>query len=809
MLATVGSGKTTTLVERVAHAVTSGFEPSRILTLTFTNRAAAEIRERLVERFGPLASTLRLRTFHGLCAEILRREARWLGLPVGFVVLDEQDSIDLMAQAADDVGSSYANVRNARDLSGRFGLAKESAGLDALEWPPRLDAVIGAFSSHEREIVRGYSERLRARGAIDFGDLVLFVRTAFHLEVSTAERWAGAVDLVQVDEVQDTHLSEYEVVRQLALSTGNLALFGDVDQSIYEWRGARPRAIIRAFERDFPNHKRLELTRNLRATRQLLVAAHSFAESMSERMTRLDPVATQEGDPIVWHEAEDSGDEARWVTERIRELGADAGTIGVLTPANWQAQEISGALSAAGVPHATVEEFDFFRRREVKAALAPLRLIVNPADAAAADRFCTELVEGVGDRTLARIRIAGDPCGLVLSDVLRAETHDYGDPLGGLLAAFREGVMTVIDTETTGLEPAQADVIEIAARRLERGVLVAKRHALLRTERPLSDFTTRSGLTQTILAAEGRDPADVLSRFLDFCVGTLIVGHNIDFDLGVLTAQSTRLGISVPVLSSSDTLDLARRFRPAPGDHPATYSLEDLVRVYGLRAVPTHRAPADADATVELLLALLEQAERGEAARRAIVAEYAGAFESHARRLASWRSACGSARPAEVLKAVVTDSGLERLLHAEPWRRKNIDRLIDLFERRDDSAVSPMESLRALTRYAAFARGPDFLVSDKDAVTVLTIFSAKGLEFDTVFLAGISNGDLPNYRADQDGRLDEYRRVFYVGLTRARRRLAISGVRERLGRPKGISHFVRDIDASVLRAWEPTTVAGI
>ncbi len=312
VMAPVGTGKTRVLAERVANAVGRGMAASRILCLTFTNRAAQEMASRTQVVHPQSAGRLTVKTFHGLCAHILRAEADELGIPADFVIYDEEDVADLLR----DLAGGRGDRRVMLDLMNEIGDVKASAPVDALR------AGAGLADLYEDPSLRPLAERyhaaLRARHALDFSDLVYCTRSGLLAHASVGERWAQRYDFVQVDEVQDTQHAEYEIVRHLGRRSRNLAMIGDFDQTIFEWRDAEPVVVLRAFEEDF-HPRQFPLSFNHRATRILVKAADALASSFEERRTRCIPAGhCQEGEPILLHAASTEAHEADWIRERIQ-----------------------------------------------------------------------------------------------------------------------------------------------------------------------------------------------------------------------------------------------------------------------------------------------------------------------------------------------------------------------------------------------------------------------------------------------------------------------------------------------------------
>lgn len=795
VLAPVGTGKTFALTERIAGALDAGFEPGRILCLTFTNRAAQEVRTRLAERFPRPARALTVETFHGLCATILRREARQIGLATDFTICDDEDSIELLRE----LGPAERNA--AQNLSRAIQEQKSRPSTRELTWPPDWARIFHALGDG-RLIAERYQRELAAQHKVDYGDLVLLVGSLLQCQPEVRRRWEQRFDFVQVDEVQDTHKSEYRVVWVLAHRSRNLALFGDVDQTIYGWRGSEPFTIIEQFRQNFAPVTELALTVNRRATRQLVQAAASFATTFAARTRVLPSPDSPVGLPLELHQAADPPAEARWIGERIGELVRSDDTlefrrVGVLVRAHYRAEAISQGLHEVGIPHLTVEAYEFFRRQEIKDALARLRLILSPADAGALPRLLERPANGPARGAVARLRKAGERFGLRPVDLLRPETFDSGEPFGTLLDAYHHAGLVVLDVETTGTSPQRDRVIEIAATRLVRGRPTERFQALLASDVPVGESEAIHGVGDALLAAEGRPPAEVLAEFFDFRGDDLLVGHNVGFDLRMLSVQAQRLGLEPPAWESADTLQLARRFLDS-----ADYSLEALAAELRLPHRPSHRAETDVAATCDLLAHLVPLAEADSDARAQLLAELLDTFAPLAEQLQRWRELAGQLRPAELLARVLDESGLRDYYASreasEPRRLAHLDELAEIFAARDNPTLDPLSALEDVVRYAALSRNLDLLRQGDDRVPVLTIHQAKGLEFDVVFIAGLCDDELPSKRSIA-GDLEEERRLFYVALTRARRHLVLTHhARTEHGYQKRPSRFLAGLGPGVL-----------
>jgi DNA helicase-2/ATP-dependent DNA helicase PcrA len=774
--------------------------PERILCVTFTNRAARARRARILARFPGLGSRLAPRTFHQLCADILRREAKRVGLMVDFSVCPDHDSVAMIKRI---LNCPEDDDKEALQVYHRLQETKAHWPARELRWPLGATWARAGFDDVRlREAAQKYERGLDQWQLVDFADLVLYVRALFAARPEVLDHWAGRYDLVQVDEIQDTHLSEYEVVATLARQGGNLALFGDLDQTIYEWRGAMPGRVMGRFRADFGAFVTAQLTDNHRATRILIQAADRFAATFDHRETRLAPAPTcPDGAPIQEHVAESVSGEADWIARRVAALAANDGVplpaIGILAPANWYCEEIARALTRHEVPHVTAARMAFFRRPEIVDALAYLNLILHPGATRDALRVWERSTRGVGHTVLNRIRREGQPHGLRLVDFFQVETFEAGDPHAPLLEAFDHGKIVIFDLETTGLDDSRDEIVEIGAMRLEGGRRSSVYSALVRPTIPVGESELFHGLSDERLQREGRPPEEVIARLVAAAEGAMLVGHNIGgFDLRMLAAQAGRLGLTFAPTASADTLDLARRFVDRE-----PYTLEALAETLRLPHRPTHRAGADVATTADLLVWLVERARRGTRERRTLVSECGAEFEALARQLQGWRALLATTRPPALLACVLEESGQRERVATEPARRAALDELVRNFEAEDDPSEAPAVALRSALDRAALATQVDLLANAEQRVPVLTIHQAKGLEFDVVFVAGCSDGDLPRRRSMADRRGEEERRLFYVALTRARRTLILSrAAYSDSGRPKPKSPFLTALGNALVPA---------
>ena len=418
VLAGAGSGKTRVLTNRVAWLIgVCGIAPEAILAVTFTNKAAGEMRERVAKLLGPDARGVWLSTFHSSCVRILRREIGHLGRSRGFVIYDEDDSLSVVREALRRHG--HDPKEEARRLRWRIDQWKNAGLLPAAAAERAEDLE----SEESAEVYATYQRLLAEANALDFGDLLLLTVELFDRFPQVLRHYQERWQYVLVDEYQDTNRVQYRLVNQLAAAHRNLCVVGDPNQSIYRWRGADVKNIL-DFERDFPDAKVVALHRNYRSTQRILSGAGAVVENNPGRPPKRMLTDRGEGERIVVYAARDERDEAQFVVrgilDAVREHGHSFGQCAIFYRTNAQSRPIEEELLKYDVPYVVVGGVRFYERAEVKDALSYLRLLVNPADAAAARRIVNRPARGIGKTTLERAEAIAAERGIALFEALRA-----------------------------------------------------------------------------------------------------------------------------------------------------------------------------------------------------------------------------------------------------------------------------------------------------------------------------------------------------------------------------------------------------
>jgi DNA helicase II / ATP-dependent DNA helicase PcrA len=500
ILAGAGSGKTRVITSRIAHLVLERGVPSRaILAVTFTNKAAAEMKARVAALLHGVALEAWVSTFHSFCVRLLRREAAAAGLPPGFAIWDEADQLAAVSQALRTLDVSEKLHAPRRVLS-RISAAKNAASGDGAD----DDALLGLYG----QVAGEYARILSAAGALDFDDLLLRAVQLLASSDAVRDAYRRRFRYLLVDEYQDTNRPQYELVRLLAGDGGNVTVVGDEDQSIYSWRGADIRNIL-DFERDFPGARVLRLEQNYRSSQPILDAAGGLVGHNLQRKGKTLRAVRDGGEMVRVRRTSDEFEEAAYVVDGIARERA-SGRVAVLYRMNAQSRLLEEALLRARVPYTVVGGVGFYERREVKDLLAYLRLVRNPDDGMALRRVLNVPPRGIGERTLRELETLASGSGASLWSALADTLAEARLPPRALnpLRAFRDLVDGLRD------DAQRLGIRALLERALERSGYAAA----------LADQDSRESqerlenLAELLSAAaefEAREPAAGLADFLD------------------------------------------------------------------------------------------------------------------------------------------------------------------------------------------------------------------------------------------------------------------------------------------------------
>ena len=422
VVAGAGSGKTRVLTYRIAHLIRDlGVPPQTILAITFTNKAANEMKERVERLVGGAVRAMWVSTFHSACARILRREAPRLGYRSSFSIYDDADALRLVTMCVRDLDMDPKRFppRNIR-------AAISDAKNELIDYESYAQQGTGYFHEQVADVYRLYQQRLLEASAMDFDDLLMITVELFGAFPDVLDHYQRRFQYVLVDEYQDTNRAQYTLVKQLTAQHRNLCVVGDSDQSIYKFRGADIRNIL-DFESDYPDARVVVLGQNYRSTEVILEAANSVIANNDERKPKHLWTDRGRGELLSRYEAEDERDEAAFVAEQINALedeGRSAADIAVFYRTNAQSRVLEEVFVRYGIPYAVVGGVKFYERREVKDVLAYLRVLVNPDDQVALKRVINVPKRGLGSTSLGHLDRFAQGLGVSFHDGLMQVDHE-------------------------------------------------------------------------------------------------------------------------------------------------------------------------------------------------------------------------------------------------------------------------------------------------------------------------------------------------------------------------------------------------
>lgn len=696
VLAGAGSGKTRVLTFRIAHMLGDlGVKPWQVLAITFTNKAAAEMRERLTALIPSGTRGMWVCTFHAMCVRMLREDADLLGYTGQFTIYDDDDSKRMVRDIMQALGIEQ------KQFPINMIRSKISSAKNAMIGPE--DMLKSADSPNDKKAAQVYLElerRLRAANAMDFDDLLVRTLELLRTRPEVLDKYQERFRYISVDEYQDTNHVQYEIANLLAAKYQNLMVVGDDDQSIYSWRGADITNIL-DFEQDFKNCKTVKLEQNYRSTGHILNAANAVVRHNSQRKDKRLFTAEGDGEKIQAFQASDERDEGRWIAGEIEKLhakGTSYDDIAVFYRTNAQSRILEDMFLRAGVPYKIVGGTRFFDRAEIRDVMAYLKMIVNPADEMSVKRVINTPRRGIGSTSIQKIeKLARDNrCSFFQAcEIACAET-------GMFSAKVRNGLSSFVSLVREGrrMDGELKDVVEM--------------------------IVDKTGLLQAFRAEgtmESESRAENIQEFLGVAAEFEETHEDIEGTLESLEELRAAGVADVPAGAEPEPVVVSVS-APEPGPSVPASSFEALV---GARDAAGSN-PLDGLAAPAL------------SPQDALAAAIAGN---------------AYAAPTELSAGAVHAGEIER-------------------------TYGPLtcKALPALMEWLALRSDLDSLAGETHAITMMTIHSAKGLEFPAVFVAGMEEGIFPHVHdfggSDDPGKLEEERRLAYVAITRARKRLFLT-----------------------------------
>jgi DNA helicase-2/ATP-dependent DNA helicase PcrA len=752
LLAGAGSGKTRVITHRIAYLIQErGVPADSILAVTFTNKAAKEMAERVDKILGhsSLAKPM-LATFHSFCVRVLRRDIEALrvggvGLTRTFAIYDETDQQAVVKQALKRLAIDDKTLKP-RVALGRISWAKNHM-IDPQEYflastNPMEEKIAHVFEIYKKELFKA--------NALDFDDLLLETVRLLKSSAETRERYNRRYKYILIDEYQDTNRPQYELMKLLAGSNGNVCVVGDEDQSIYSWRGADIKNILE-FEKDFRGTKTIRLEQNYRSTQMILEGASAVVANNTQRKGKNLWTAREGGSLIGYYEAPDGENEALFVADRVQKYLREAGgqddqpRCAVLYRTNSQSRLVEEALRRYGIQYHMVGGFSFYDRAEVKDILSYMKLVQNMHDSVALGRVVNSPPRGIGKTTMETLERMALSSGMSTWDAIGRAIEDKLLPQRALMAL--SGFKRLIEDARAMLGPGFAEKLA--------GDLVEDGKASLPLD-AADDADVSFGFGT---ASEEEAPtanAEVEDTGADTSFDT---SFNFGFDFGPSEEISTIAPVNAEDSDEAHGIDASNfnPFAPVVLKKSAGTTMERAAEIKMDDEKPAFRKPGDAATLPELIKFLNDR------------------------------------------------SGYIRALEEEatPESFSRIENLKELANAAQD-AQERGETLHEFLDHAALVSDADGY-SEEARVTLMTLHAAKGLEFPLVFLTGMEEGLFPHSRTltDPTG-LEEERRLCYVGMTRAMDTLVMTRARYRrrygsdMPEPSIASRFLEEVPARLV-----------
>ncbi len=639
-----------------------------------------------------------------------------------------------------------------------------------------------AISRFAGRLVCEYDEHLRRSNLLDFDDLIIKANALLDSEEGLT-RWANRYKYIVLDEMQDTSRLEYSVLKKI-FANNNVMFCGDFFQTIYGWRGSNPEEVLGAFIREF-SAKAYMLSANYRATQTLAEATFGYLKNTySDLMGKYCPQtleihSEEEGEPIFCYAFDNKDAEAQQIYKYLSRCERENPTdVCIIARSNKYIAELAKRLHAIslekgdkGLRFFTVEEnFQFFKKPVIKDVLAVLKLLVNPDDLVSMERLTKKFVRNVGVKTIETLRNYGE-IGVSLLSFIDGQTYAFGDPYHRLIEGYQTDTIVVYDTETTGLDINKDQIVQLSAIKLNNhGEILDTLDIFIEPTVPIDEEAEKThGFSLEYIQTHGGLTAeDGLREFSKFVKNCVLVGHNnLGYDQPLLARQFKENGLPpLEIVAEYDTLRIAKRFYPQLKD----FKLSTLCERFSVVNRCAHNALGDITATGECLMKMLRESVLPTALeRKNVLAKYRERFEKF---YAFYEEVQSRLEGGDELAEYIVD----RLLLKKKYP-SHVDWLAirDVVESLQTEREDRREFLKEYLKDASLSGSQmDVLLQKQKKIPIITVHQAKGCEFDTVILAGADDSNFPSYGAREGGNEEEEKKIFYVAITRAKRKLIMT-----------------------------------
>lgn len=807
VMAPAGTGKTNVISWRIAHFIEQGIDPKQVLCLTFTNKACDELKQRLVKTVGKIGQDVLVKTFHGLCYQLIKEEGKHLGkISTNFMIIDEEDAKFLMKQLITDTSISVEKVYQYIQEFKRYQLIAPVSSVqdDAMmlqafnqsEKAQRFyyslkNSDVGSYtlaylSQLGLHLYREYQRHLQENCLVDFNDLILYANELLQ-QKEILNRWNHRFEVVVVDEVQDTSLAEYQLIEKIAKGH-QFSAYGDFNQTIYEWRDSDPVRIRQRIIEDF-SPLCLELSLNYRSTKRLVEMSANYLENakrhrlINEQLSPkwIESASEVLGSRPVYFEGETKADEMMFIMDHLKSQRLDelSKTV-VLTRSNGQNKQVSQFLRAEGIPCYLIDQLTLFKRKGIKDLLAIVKYQLNPFDEVSLERLLPIVFPQleISQMVSPRFKKRYEQYNMRLTDLFNPLSYLLGEPYGLLLSQLKSGRVVIFDVESTGLDVTRDEVIQIAAIELVNGEYTRSFEKFIIPANSVGDSALVHGFTDDYLKEVGESAETAFKSFLQFVGGAVLVGHNVQYDLKIVKSQLRRLEIKFEEFGVYyDTLDIVRRLYPNLKNH----KLDTVSEFIGVSHEPTHNAMDDILATKDVLIKSINRLQEHKVNRNKVIKYYEGALKEVLEKQRFIKQQMETLLPHQLFNLLIHELDI---WNQSPWKQDEIEQeslreclaYLEQMTKRELQECPTMSMWELWTRilnHVSLSNSElDRAMKDQNQLAIITVHQSKGLEFDHVILPFLNQGMFP---LDFDGiNIEEECRLFYVAMTRAKKTLLLT-----------------------------------
>lgn len=817
LVASAGTGKTETLSQRLANIINNKkAEGKEILCITFTNKACKEMQERIEKIVGKEAKDITVKTFHSFSLQVIKEQSKKkTDIFTDFTVIDEEDSKEIIKKFNNKeypVNALYSFVCLIKEYRIKLNILSENSYDDynkVIDYlfknkNDSIDNICTVGAGYERRLnielknslrkygymlINKYDFELKKNHMLDFNDLITETKKLFE-DKEVVDQYKNQYKYINIDEVQDTSITEYKIIEKI-FENNNILLCGDRFQTIYEWRGSVPTEIQEAYQKKYLP-KVIQFCENYRATKVLTDSSIEYLKKTFPNEYKsiydldIKSISENEGEKILYNSYSNRRQEAENIKNYIEEIyrkNNKPGRICILTRNNMLNVDLSECLKNDSEKYefALVDQYKFFRREEIKDIVAFLKLIVNENDAISFERILKKFPTGVRIKKIEEIQSDYyKQIGIKLTDFIKDNTN--GEYFSLLLDIYESnGTIIVFDVESTGTDVTEDEIIQIAAIKIDKeGDVIDSFERFIKPSKSVGSSALVHNFTDEFLNKNGQDKETAFKDFIEFSKNALIIGHNVKYDISILSSELERCGIEqVRFKGVYDTLDIYRRFYPNLVNH----KLETLSKLFPIKHSPSHNALDDVKATAYLLVyAINNKIKETSLERISCVGKHIKSFVDISNSINRLFEDSLNMRPDEIVEYILENFSFEKI-YAQDEREKKFKRIKDfknflkLFDKKEKRN---RDSLIDIVNITALSNGEieEIMIkrTGKDRIPIITVHQAKGLEFDYVFLAGLEENTFPSYQSIKNGNVNEEKRLFYVAITRAKKKLYLSNV---------------------------------